>query len=175
MKQRKLFFLLFLLLSNNMIFSQALNEKLGGVKTNFIFFSDTVDLEVNNQFLIKSAEKFSDVDYLNTTDHFGYGGSYESYHLEFSTKKFLSVGYVKKPDYEFELSFYDGENKVIETLGYSTVFERYTPNYVKKVTIAGNSEMRFFSFDLINIPISLLEKANKINVKKIIDIKNKDK
>ena len=150
--------------------AQKLSESLGAIGTNFLIISDTIDLKPESQFIIKNAEIFYDYGTRNT-DNYSYGGGYESFHFEFSTKKTLSIEYVKNPVCGYELSFYDNDN-IIATLCFSSnTYPFRNPN---KVSIEGNSEIRFYSFDLIDLPLSVLDKTKKINIKRIKSIKEKE-
>jgi hypothetical protein len=147
----------------NMLEAQNIRESLGGIKTNFQIFSDTIDLKVSDLTIILRAEKKTFEDAAFGT---GWGYGYQSYHLEFITKENIKV-----KNYPFrtgrdngnklELIFYDSDNKLASI---SIPFDY--------VDIFNNSSIInspfFYSIDLIDVPIVLLDKTVKIVMNKMV-------
>jgi hypothetical protein len=165
MKNVKVLLIVTQLFVVNVLVAQNLSESLGGTKTNFQIVSDTVDLQVSNQIIILRAEGKH---YANFIDSFGYGYGYQSFHLEFIAKKNIKAEafkFVRGQDNKdkLELIFYDSENNVLAL--------KSVP--IESVDILSNSTtsdgLFFYSLDLIEIPIILLEKTCKINmIKKVL-------
>ena len=168
MKTKMLLSAIFLL-SVAAINAQNLNESLGGVKTNFHFFSDATDLKVTDQVIILRAERKSYGDYING---YGWGYGYQSFHIEFITKELLAEKTFKyKAGHDnndkLEFSFYDTDNVVLAsyTADFGDVNILHNPS-------SGGGQF-FYSIDLIDIPIVLLNKALKIDLVKKVSDKNK--
>ena len=150
----------------NILVAQNLKEALGGVKTNFQIFSDTIDLKVSNQIIILKAEKKHD-QYADTYSGYGWGYGYQSFHLEFITKKNIKVDTFRfqkgrANEIKLELVFYDSNNTILASA--SIPFDQ--------VDVFNNSSKAdspfFYSIDLIDIPIVLLDKTSKIGmIKKV--------
>lgn len=152
----------------NALEAQNLKESLGGIKTNFKIVSDTVDLRVSDQIIILRAEKKSSE---NSSFGTGWGYGYQSFHLEFIAKKEIKVETFKfKPgrdnESKLELTFYNSENSILASL--SVPFDQ-----VDALSNPTTSDRLFFySIDLINIPVVLLEKTYKINMIKKVSSRN---
>ncbi|MCG6187007.1 hypothetical protein [Maribellus maritimus] len=148
------------------IYAQSLSESLGGVKTNFHFFSNNTDLNVTDQFIIKRAEKKASAS-TNYSFHsaYGYGYGYQSFHLEFITREYYvteEVEHKGKYSDKIELTFYNSDDIALatHTLDYSVVDLSYN--------ISSDEIQFFYSVDLLGIPIVLLNKTAKINfIKKV--------
>ena len=148
----------------NVLVAQNLKESLGSTKTNFQIFSDTVDLKVSDQIIILKAEKKSNSD---ATFGYGWGYGYQSFHLEFITNKDIKVETFKyrtgrDNEEKLDLVFYDSANIILAT---TTIPFDY-------VDILNNTSITdgpfFYSIDLIDIPIVLLDKTSKIGmIKKV--------
>ena len=159
--KRTLFFLFtacFITMSN--VHAQQLYTGMGGIKTHFQIYSDTSNLNVTDQILIKQAEKKSYIDWVN---HAGYGYGYESYHLEFATNKDLFVENFKKRtgrdnEKKIKMIFMDSNHKEL-----ATVTRSFDSTNATSASQPENS-CTFYSFDLINIPSLLLDKTAIINL-----------
>ena len=162
----KLFLLIMFQLSLFNISAQNLENSLGGVKTNFQLFSDTTNLNPTNQIIIRRADKKSAGDVSFGT---GWGYGYQSFHFEFiSNKNIIEKKYMYKAgrdnDDKLELTFYNSDNVVLATylLDYSYVDLLYNSS--------SDRSQYFYSIDLINIPIVLLNETVKINlIKKVAE------
>jgi hypothetical protein len=150
--------------SVNILGAQNLKDALGGIKTNFQIYSDTVDLKVSDQIIILRAEKN-----YNSDSNFGtgWGYGYQSFHLEFITKKNIKIENYKYKsgrdnENKLELIFYDSNNSVLAT-------SSFPYNYVDLYNNPSIIDSPFFySIDLIDIPIVLLDKTAKIGmIKKV--------
>lgn len=164
----KMFLFLIILLTVGISNAQTLGESLGGVKTNFQIFSDTADLKITNQMIIKRAEKKASK-YLSNESAYGYGFGYQSFHLEFVTRESYVLEKVDQNRAytdKIELTFYDSNDIALatHTLNFSIVDLSYN--------IQSDEIQFFYSIDLIGIPIVLLDQTAKINfVKKVSDKK----
>ncbi len=144
------------------MYAQNLGQSLGGVKTNFQFFSDTINLNVTDQIIVQRAEKktYSDVNFGT-----GWGYGYQSIHLEFTTRKDLAVKYFEfkaggNNGDRIEMSFYDINNILLATYTNDfTIVDLFNNPLIK-------DSLYFYSIDLINIPIILLDNTTKINLVK---------
>ncbi len=152
------------MLSFNILGAQNIKESLGAVKTNFLIYTDTVDLKVSDQIIILRAEKQT---YTDSNFGTGWGYGYQSFHLEFVTEKNIKVENYRfrtgrDNEDKLQLIFYDSKNSILATT--SIPF-----NYVD---LFNNSSITgspfFYSIDLIDIPIVLLDKTAKIGlIKKV--------
>ncbi len=142
--------------------AQTISSALGCVKTNFQFYSDTTNLEVTSQFIIKNAGIFKKSVSDGLDYGYGYGGGYESYHLEFITNKELSTEVNRKVNYNYEINFTDSNNIILATTTFDNdKVSHFSNRYFKDTP-------KFYSFDLINIPISVLDRTRKIYITKIV-------
>lgn len=148
------------ILLNGSLNAQDISAALGSIETNFQFYSDTIDLEVTSQFIIKNAGTFH---YSRASESYayGYGGGYESYHLEFVTRKSLSTFKIKGARHKFELAFVDSSNIILTNVTFNS----------DQVSYFGNPEYKgtpkFYSFDLVDIPVSVLDRTKTIYVSRI--------
>lgn len=141
------------------LYSQNLSESLGGINTNFQFYSDTIDLKVTDQIIIRRAEKSIGSDFIGDAAA-GWGYGYQSFHLEFVARENLKIKYFKHPKARtisdsLELTFYDSNNTVLA-------------NYLSDISIIDSYKVHdsqfLYSIDLIDIPILFLDKTEKINL-----------
>lgn len=148
------------LLVINTLAAQNLKDALGGLKTNFQIFSDSVNLDASDQIIILKADKKSYTDCQCGT---GYGYGYQSFHLEFITKKQLVTKNFKfligrDNGDKIELVFYDANNNVLA----SPVFSFDIVDFYNNALI--HNSPFFYSVDLVDIPIVLLSKTSKIDL-----------
>lgn len=163
MKTRLVLFIAVQLFIINILGAQNLKESLGGIKTNFQIYSDTVDLKASDQFIILRTEKKIHTDEVG---RFAWAYAYQSYHLEFVTKQNLKVEFFKKEagkDHgsKLELTFYDSNNNVLTT---TTLPYEYVDVFTNTTSM---DNPNFYSIDLIDIPVVLLDKTAKINMIKL--------
>jgi hypothetical protein len=166
MNHRTILLITVYIFSVNILGAQNLKESLGGTKTNFQIYSDTVDLKVSDQIIILRAEKQT---YSDSNFGTGWGYGYQSFHLEFITKKNIKIeNYKYKTGRDngnkLELIFYDSNNSVLATSSFPYDY----------VDLYNNSSIIdspfFYSIDLIDIPIVLLDKTAKIGmIKKVAE------
>lgn len=165
MKSKVALLILVQLFVANVLIAQSLKESLGGVKTSFHIFSDAIDLEASNQIIIIKAEKKHD-QYADSFSGYGWGYGYQSFHLEFITNKDLTVKTYKRErgfsrENKLDLTFYDAENNVIAS---TTVPFDYV-DLLRDTQKEGGPY--FYSIDLIDIPVVLLDKTSKIDMVKL--------
>ncbi len=145
------------------MYAQNLDQSPGGVRTDFQFFSDTIDLKVTDQIIVQRAEKKTYSDFNFGT---GWGYGYQSIHLEFTTRKDLVV-----KNFEFktgrnnsdriEISFYDINNTLLASYTNDfTIVDSFNNPLIKDSPC-------FYSIDLIDIPIILLNNTARINLVKV--------
>jgi hypothetical protein len=166
MNHRTILLITVYIFSVNILGAQNLKESLGGTKTNFQIYSDTVDLKVSDQIIILRTEKqtYSDSNYGT-----GWGYGYQSFHLEFITKKNIKIeNYKYKTGRDngnkLELIFYDSNNNILAT----SSFPYYYVDLYNNPSIIDSPF--FYSIDLIDIPIVLLDKTAKIGmIKKVAE------
>ena len=148
--------------------AQSLTESLGGTKTNFKICSNTVDLKTVNQIIIQSTEKEYSSDY-------GYGFGYQSFHLEFVSQNKIAATKAEQLENKellqlasynsgnkYLMTFYDSNDQVLLTLTIPLSF-------VDDFTNASmDNRLYFYSIDLIDVPIIVLDKTTKIDILKIM-------
>jgi hypothetical protein len=155
------------MLSVSILGAQNISESLGAIKTNFRIYSDTIDLKVSDQIIILRAEKQT---YSDSNFGTGWGYGYRSFHLEFITKKILKVENYhfrvgRDNENKLQLIFYDSNSSVLATI--SVPF-----NYVDLYNNSSITDSPFFySIDLIDVPVVLLDKTAKINMIKKVAIR----
>lgn len=162
MINKAILFIVLHMFAVNLLVAQNLKESLGGVQTNFKIVSDTVDLNVSDQIIILKAEKKHQTDAVFS---YAWGYGYQSFHLEFITKESLKVETFKYKagrdnESKLELTFYDPDNNLIASasIPFDDVDVYNNPSTV------GNAS--FYSIDLIDIPLVLLDKTAKIDLTK---------
>lgn len=166
MKNKAVLLILVQLFAANVLIAQSLKESLGGVKTNFQIISDAIDLEASNQIIILKAEKKHD-QYADSFSGYGWGYGYQSFHLEFITNKDLTVKTYKRErgsisrENKLDLKFYDAGNNVIA----STIVPFDYVDLLRDTQKEGGPY--FYSIDLIDIPVVLLDKTSKIDMVKL--------
>lgn len=156
MKRKLSLFIIIQLIVLN-LYSQSLTESLGGINTNFQFYSDTVKLEVADQSIILRAESLRDT-HISSNGGAGWGYGYQSYHLEFITKDELSVKTFPHKRFRnnndrLKLIFYDSNNNSLAS--YLLFFDS---------NCLYNDDLYFYSMDLIEIPLILLDRTVKIEL-----------
>jgi len=155
----------FLIILHGQLNAQNISSALGCIKTDFQFYSDTIDLDVTSQFILKNAGIFKESrssEYTGGGWGYGYGGGYESYHLEFITDKDLSTRVNKSVNYKYEISFVDSINVILATITFDDDKVLHYSNRLIK------NPPNFYSFDLINTPVSVLDRTRKIYITEII-------
>lgn len=168
MKTKNVLIIVIQLFVVNILGAQDLKELLGGIKTNFKIVTDTVDLRVSDQIIILRAEKNH---YGDASFGVGWGYGYQSFHLEFIARKDIKAETFKfRPGRgngsELELTFYNSENSLLASA--SVPFDQ-----VDVLTNPATVDRSFFySIDLIDIPIVLLEKTSKIGMIKKVSSRN---
>ena len=155
MKKNSLLLVAVLLFITGTVNAQHLISSLGGIKTHYTFYSDTIALHVSEQFIIKNAGSYS-----YGGPNSGLAAGYESYHLEFVTTKDLKRKdiYVHPTTSSYQLEFYDADNHLLST---TTLKQDRVSKYTNKNK---KGSPVFYSLDLFELPISLLDKTAKINI-----------
>ena len=145
--------------------AQNISDALGAVKTSFEFYSDTTNLDVTSQFLIKRGATFKKSKTHKGRDYerdwgygYGYAAGYESYHLEFVTVKDLSIKKERWATTRYEVKFVDSDKTILAN---ATLKDDKVSHY-SNPSITGTPI--FYSFDLINIPIPVLDKTSSIYI-----------
>ena len=142
--------------------SQSYSEQLGGLTTDFSFSSGSKKLDIRSQFLIKSAGYVVDHN-LNSEGSYELGGGYESLHLEFMTNTPLEQDLIRRTKYTHKLEFYD-VNDILLTRVYFI-----QSRAAVHANVYNHSSPTFYSFDLVTIPVTILDFTHRINV---IEIKS---
>lgn len=152
----------------NILVAQNLKESLGGIKTNFQIFSDTIDLKVSDQIIILEADQRHLLDFWDSNDMVY---AYQSFHLEFIAKKEIKIETFKYRSgrdngSKLEIIFYGSADKILASSSIPFKF----------VDLFSNPSIIdcpfFYSIDLVNIPIVLLDKTSKIGLIKKVATKD---
>jgi len=152
----------FLFLIFNSLFAQTLSEKLGGVKTDFTIISGEDTLEVDKQIIIKRGDFNTNHDYYGDDDGaYGYGYGYQSFHLEFTSKDKVAKVKLYKPKNNGQsyctFHCYDKDgNQILEMF--------VPPTRLKEIKNAKTTTSYIYSFNLIGIPIVILDKTTTIYI-----------
>jgi hypothetical protein len=144
------------------VLCQSYSQQLGGLPTDFLFSSGSKKLDIRSQFLIKSAGYHLDYN-LNSEVSYELGGGYESLHLEFMTNTQLEQDLIRRTNYTHRLEFYD-VNDILLTRVYF-IGSRAAVH----ANLNNHTSPTFYSFDLVTIPVSILDFTHRINV---IEIKS---
>jgi hypothetical protein len=149
--------LLFIFLIGYTLHAQTLSERLGAVSTDFSFFSGETDLEVSHQFIIKSGGAYHKMGTM-FDGGYGYGAGYDTYRLEFVTRKALAQDSRRRIEHHFRMSFYNEEDELLASYNFAA----------RKVSVLPfdpeEDSLLFYSVDLLDIPVSLLDFTRKIDV-----------
>ena len=154
---KKFIFVLALQLSVLLTLSaQSISESLGGIKTNFELSSVNTALEVTDQIIVLTAERLS---YINAVGEAGWGYGYQSFHFEFITQKEIKeIQGDRNNRFKYRLTLIDHENVILFTTNLPN-------NSVKKYHNPDIADSKFFySIDLIDIPVLLLDKTKRIDL-----------
>lgn len=150
------------------LYSQSLIEDLGGVKTNFIITTDSVEMTILEQAIIKrgvrnyKARIFDDGGY-------GYGYGLQTFHLELITKaEFVEKYRREKRSYQkyYTIKLFDKKDTLL-------LNKEIELSELKK--FSNGDDLFIYSLDLRRIPIILLDKTTTINIDKIKKGKKQDK
>lgn len=152
-------FIFFLVAINSNLYAQSFIEKIGGVKTDFVFSTDSVDLQIVEQAII--IRGFSDFNTSkNTQNSYGYAFGYglQSYHLEFiSTSEVKTIEKFKKKatNAYYDIKLYDENNMLIQNF---IVLYRHSKEINKTVEISS------YSINLNQIPIIIFNRVKRIDI-----------
>lgn len=150
-------FLLLLIAIGFTLQAQTLSEKLGAVPTNFRFVSGETDLKVVHQFIIRNAGAYHRRE-LVSDGAYGYGAGYESFRLEFMTRKKMKQESERRKVHHYRIGFYDAHGNLLWSYNFPE----------RKVSVGRNLQIddspAFYSIDLIDIPVSLLDFNKKIDI-----------
>jgi|GEM_PF-6599286 len=166
MIKKAIFLIPLYLLLFSTLHAQSLSEQMGGIKTHFQFYSLITHLNVSDQMLILRAENVHHaVDF--TESAFGWGSGYRSFHLEFASEEELNTQTFtykagRDNDDKLKLTFYDANKHILAS--FPIPFERvnmYSGTNDKKDSF-------FYSIDLINVPLIILDKTAAIDMVKMV-------
>lgn len=170
MIRKAIFFIALQLVVFSSLHAQSVSEQLGGVKTHFQLYSLTTKLDVSEQILILRAEAKHKMETDILSGEFyatGWGYGYRSYHLEFVTQEELNAqrlpGKFGKSRYtRLRLTFFDTNKNILAsfTIPYDRV-DRQSYSSAKGGPF-------FYSIDLINIPLVLLDQTAAIGMVKMV-------
>lgn len=157
MKKNVILFIAINLFAINLLMAQSLSESLGSTKTNFQIVSDSTDLMVSDQIIILRAEKktYSDI-------YAGWGYGYREFHLEFTAKKsIVERNATSRSDkHQIKLTFYDSKGNLLTNI---TLPAEFLNQYTNSAT---ENTLFFYSLDLIDVPIVVLDKTKKLDIVK---------
>ncbi len=164
-KTRTLFFFLIIILGSICpnIYAQSLIEKLGGVKTDFVFATDSIELHIVDQAIIQRG--FSDFNVrTNSSNSYGhaYGYGLQTFHLEFITTSDLKTyeKFKNKPDKAiYDIKLYDENDTLL--LNFGVLFG-------KSKATTKISGMISYSINLIQVPLILFDRVKKIDITLIL-------
>lgn len=155
---------LFLLVaSSSYLYSQSFIEKIGGVSTNFLFSSDSIDLQIIDQAIIQRGYSNFSVDEDKSVSNsyanaYGYGYGLQTFHLEFITTSEIKqiVAYETKPiQAKYNIKLYDDKN---------TMILEFEVLYRESKATSKLSGMTSYSINLYRIPMILFDKTKKIDI-----------
>ena len=147
-----LFLTLSICLSSSTVFSQTISEQLNGVTTHFEFTSDGNRLVVPTQHIIRGPG------YRPGSES---SAGYETFRLEIEIASPIAEreGRLRDRMLPHHVHFYDEYNEII-------AFQRFSTSKVNRVFTSQeqDNEVRFYSFDLYDIPVMILDKTKRIDI-----------
>jgi hypothetical protein len=157
MKKNVILFIAINLFAINLLVAQSLSESLGSTKTNFQIVSDSTDLMVSDQIILLRAEKKTYSD-----NYSGWGYGYREFHLEFTSKKSIVERYAtsRSEKHQIKLTFYDSKGNLLTNI---TLPAEFLNQYTNSAT---DNTLFFYSLDLIDVPIVVLDKTKKLDITK---------
>lgn len=160
----KFFIIIFVLVSTyTNISAQSIIEKLGGVKTDFVFTTNSVELKIVDQAIIQRG--FYDYKTkISSSSSYGhaYGYGLQAYYLEFITSSDLKTfeKYKRKANKAvYDIKLYDKNDTLL--LNFSVLYRN------SKAT-AKISGLRSYSINLIQVPLIIFDHVKKIDVTLIL-------
>jgi len=157
---------LLLIFSLSLLFSstgngQSITEHFSGKKVTFELTTvENVVLNDQYQYLVSRATKESAKDEFFEKG-FGFGFGFQSIHLEFATTEEIKSdydAYTKK--YNYRITFYDQNNNEIAK-------KELSSNLVKMISNTDYPKRFFYSIDLKDIPLLVLDSSAKIDISKV--------
>ena len=162
-KRTSSYFIAFMIIVNLISFnsnSQSLTEKLGGVKTDFVFISDSIEMDIIDQIILKRGVKDSNTSYGSYSDGaygYGYGYGFETFHLEFiTTSKIKEIKFYERKKWTHYKIDLMAEN---DSLLYS--FKKYPSDVVK---VLNGDSLQTYSINLYKVPMIFLDRTKKIRI-----------
>lgn len=167
-----LFCAVFVFSSLSVLQAQSLSEKLGGVTTEFLFFTKDSTMNVQQQTIIKRSvaeqrigkgNSYNDVGICVGSYDFVYEVVSEVFYLEFITKN--PIRYIrnvfpakrKKREVYYLVQFYNNKMEMISE-------EKMAVDKIQKILNNGKDKKYTYSINLKDIPILLLDQTKTINV-----------
>ncbi|MBT5530536.1 MAG: hypothetical protein HOK35_15360 [Cytophagia bacterium] len=164
--KKNLSFLILLFISS-LLYSQSLTEQLGGIKSNFIISSNNEIVDIASQFIIKRGNY--DYTYLSEGG-FGYG--YESYWLEIQFN--TNIKPIEKESSNkrrhFTISLFDKNNQLLLSKSYWISEDQKV-----KSEHLDTLNQQYFSLNLVDIQIVLLNNVSRIDIMEVFGSKEKTK
>lgn len=159
-KLARSYFIAFMITVNLISFesnAQSLTEKLGGVKTDFVFISDSLEMDIVDQAILKRGVRKYD-----SYSDGAYGYGFQTFHLEFITTSKIKEIYFnerrKWAHYKIDL--------IAENDSFLYSINKYSSDDVRMVS--GEDSLHAYSIDLYQIPIIILDKTEKIRIEHYI-------
>lgn len=142
------------------LYSQSLIENLGGVKTDFQFTTDSVEIPIIEQAILRrGVSKYNSG--IVSDGGYGYGYGLQTFHLEFITEAKITERYrsgKRSNRKHYEIKLWDENDSLLLHIGIQL-------SELRKVSNGKN--LYTYSINLNRIPIVLLDKTQKINIDKI--------
>lgn len=158
-------FFIFSVAANN-LYAQSLMEEFGAVTTEFNIISDSIEISVLAQAIVKRGEYYSNSGAFSD-GAYGYGYGLQSYHLEFlSTSKIIEVNEIvkrHKRDY-YEIKLVDDNNNFL-------LIDKLRERDVQVST--NGKDLTTYSINLNKIPLILLDKTKTVHIAHIQQVDRK--
>lgn len=141
-------------------YGQSFSQQLGAIPTQFEFTTSDTPLDITQQQIVKRAGR---VHHLGTES--GYGSGYETFRLEIQLPIDIPLMRAKLFDgnsgYQFTFFSESGERMGFVRLSSSEVNRIRDNRFI-------DSKVNFYSFDLINVPLLILDQTIRIDIERFI-------
>jgi hypothetical protein len=141
-------------------YCQSFSQQLGAIPTQFEFTTSELPLDIIQQQIVKRAGRIH-----HSSAQASYAAGYETFRLEIQLQSDIPLMRAKLFDgnsgYQFTFFSESGERLGFVRLSSSEVNRIRDNRFI-------DSKVNFYSFDLINVPLLILDKTSRIDIERFI-------